>query len=73
MGLNPTKTDDVLHVFLTISQKNCLMITDEKISERDRFELRAKTIFANNSKNMDSRAIDNVSFCSKNENGPSDT
>ena len=47
--------------------------TDEKILERDRFEFPAKTIFANNSKIIDWRAIYNVSCCSKKENRPKDT
>ena len=44
-----------------------------KSSKWDRFEFPAKTIFANNSKIIDWRAIYNVFFCSKKEKRPKDT
>ena len=57
--------------FVQIRKKQC-EITDEKFVEMDRFEFPAKTIFTNNSKIINWRAIYNVSSCSKKENGPKD-
>ena len=45
-------------------------LASEKISERDRFEFPANTIFAHNLKIIDWRAIYDAYFCSKKENGP---
>ena len=65
------KSEYLLHENVASEKK--IACTDEKISERDRFEFPAKIIFANNSKIINWRTIYNVSSCSKKENGPKDT